>query len=399
MEDGQSPSGRSLVHGRDNQGSLQLLSDFLKVPPHLLATAEVSQMSDPMQSVQASVKYTTNIQGRSDNTEDDDCEMHGRESMDDALEEAMALELDLDEMLQEDDPVSPQFQSEEFGSGNVKSEDRLLSCSIEHQSELSVPYCSSICSDDKHLEVEIRQEPPPQGTGTPVQMHTLEESWHSHDQEPTSLESKTYSNAFDATYPPDVEVDAEVFSPSYTMPHKQPIPDTTSSNDSEQAHLVSPRDRALWNVSGAAVKGKLMDSTGSEQPSLSPSPNPVGPCRTPLATMDPSTCGWEQAGSCHTVARSQNSDGVACFELEINARKGAAVKTAKSTVAEASQPPTDEYVVQGASPDAANLKPLTLQPVASFPVTRGHSPFGNSGIGHHHTLPTTKVATSTHSEV
>ena len=383
MEDSQSPSGRSLVYGRDNQGSLQLLSDFLKVPPHLLATAEVSQMSDPMESVQASVTYTTNIQGRSDNTEDDDCEMHGRESMDDALEEAMALELDLDEMLQEDDPVSPQFQSEEFGSGNVKSEDRLLSCSIEHRSELSVPYCSSICSYDKHLEVEIRQEPPPQGqmfsdTGRPVQMHTPEESWHSHDQEPASLESKTYSNAFDATYPPDVEVDVEVFSPSYTMPHKQPpdvevdvevfspsytmphkqpIPDTASSNDSEQAHLVRPRDRALWNVSGAAVKGKLMDSMGSEQPSLSPSPNPVGPCRTPLATMDPSTCGWEQAGSCHTVAHSQNSDGVACFELEINARKGAAVKTAKSMVAEASQPPTDEYVVQGASPAAANLKP------------------------------------------
>ena len=64
------------------------------------------------------------------------------------------------------------------------------------------------------------------------------------------------------------------------MLRKQPIPDTTPSNDSEQACLVRPRDRTPRNVIGAAVKRKLMDSMGSKQSYLSPPQTllaPVGP--------------------------------------------------------------------------------------------------------------------------
>ena len=61
------------------------------------------------------------------------------------------------------------------------------------------------------------------------------------------------------------------------MLHKQPIPDTTPSNDSEQACLVRPRDRTPRNVTGAAVKGKLMDSMGSKQSSHSHSQTLLAP--------------------------------------------------------------------------------------------------------------------------
>ena len=61
-------------------------------------------MSDQKQSVQAEVEHTSNVQERNDDIDDDDCTMPQRAGTDNALEEAMSFELDIE-------PVSPHLQS------------------------------------------------------------------------------------------------------------------------------------------------------------------------------------------------------------------------------------------------------------------------------------------------
>ena len=212
-----------------------------------------------MQSVQASVEYTTNVQRRNEDIDDSACEMPERANTDNALEEAMSVELDIDSW-----PVSPCFQSKDVGNeSNVGGEGRPLSCAREHQSDLSVPYCSSTCSDDKYSE-EIAQKPPSQG------------------------------------------------------------------------HMYSS-----------------------------------------------------------TVTPLQSLDTEACSELAMNAKKGGSVQTAES----AAQLPAAKYAEQGVLPVAAKLISGDLQPVASLPVTPGHTPFDISCMKNCHTIPATKVARGTHSEV
>ena len=280
MEDGQSSTGRSLVHLEENQRSLQELSDFLKIPCHLLVKAELPRMSDPLQSV-------------NDNIEDGDSEMYEREGMDDALEEAMALEFDVDQILLNGDPVSPRFQNEKFGSGSVGSEERPLSCERDYQLELHVQHdCSSTGTGDKPSKV---QKSSLQGhvfssMGTPVQMHAPEVSGHS--QEAIRVESYNRSNVFDAT----CSSVAEAVRPACIMPCQQFTPaDTSLPNHSGLA--LSPRDRALGNVSAAAVKRKPLGSVGMSSISPHQNPPPVSHCRTPQTTMNPSSFGWEDRSS------------------------------------------------------------------------------------------------------
>lgn len=297
---------------RDNQDSLQHLSDFLKLPPHLLANAEMPWMNAPMESVQASVNDATNMHGWSNDIEVGDCLMDDRESMDDALEEAMAMELDIDQALQEDDSFPSRFQSKEFGSGDVEAEfeEVEVSCSIEHPLQVTVPDDSFIHSNGLHSQLELRQERSPQDhmfndRGTPELVHS------------TCLKPKIHSespNAFDAYS----SSNWEVVTPQapYIMPQTQPSPNTSPTlSDLELDHLVGPavRDRALWNVSVAAIKRKLMHSMESGQ--SSPSPPPVSPYRTPSTTVDVNTCRLEQRGSCPELAHIQSLDGGECCEL------------------------------------------------------------------------------------
>jgi len=276
VEDGQSSTGRSLVHLEENQRSLQELSDFLKIPCHLLVQAELPRMSDPLQSV-------------NDNIEDGDGEMYGQEGIDDALEEAMALELDVDQISLNGDPDSPWFHNEKFGSGNVGGEERPPSCAREYQLELHVQhYCSSAGSDDKSSKVQKSslQRHVCNSMGTPVQIHAPEDS--SQRQEAIRMGSYNHSNVFDAT----CSSVAEAVRPACIMPCQHfTAADTSLTNHSGLA--LSPTDRALGNVSAAAVKRKPLGSVGMSSISLHQNPPVVSHCRTPQTTMNPSSFGWE----------------------------------------------------------------------------------------------------------
>lgn len=303
---------------RDNQDSLQRLRDFLKLPPHVFANEEMPWMNDPMESVRASVNDATNMDGGSIDTEVGDCLMDDKESMDDALEEAMAMELDIDQSLQEDDSFPSRFQSKGFGSGDEEAEEEKGSCSIEHPLRVTVPDDSFTCSNGLHSELELRQE------RSKAEDHMFNDRGTLEPMQSESLEPKIHSESPNASFSSDWEV-VTPQSP-YIMPWQKPNPNTSPTlNDSVLTDLARPmvRDGALWNVSVAAIKRKLMHSMNSEQSSPSPCPPPVRPYRTPPTTMETNTCGLEQTGSCSELAHIQSLDGGECCELTMCMFNGA----------------------------------------------------------------------------
>lgn len=267
MEDDQSLTGRSVVHLEENQRSLQELSDFLKIPCHFLVKAELPRMSDPLQTV-------------NDNIEDGDSEMYGRKGIDDALEEAMALELDGDQIFLNGDPVSPWCQNEKFGSGSVGGEERPLSCAREDQLELHMQhYCGCTDSDDKPSKVQKSS----------LQGHVCSSSMGtSHSQEAIRMGSYNRCNVFDAT----CSSVAEAVKPACIMPC-QPFTSADTSLPNHSGLALNPTDRALGNVGADAIKRKPLGSMGMSSISLHQNPPAVSPCMPPLATMNPSSCGWE----------------------------------------------------------------------------------------------------------
>ena len=303
------------MHWRDNQESLQRLSDFLKIPPHLLAV-EMPWINDPMESVRASVNNTINMNGGSNDAEDGDCSlMDDKESMDDALEEAMAMELDFEQSLPEDNSLSSNFPRKEFGSEDVHVHGEEVSCPIEHPLQ-TVPDDSFTYSNDLQSDLELRQ-------GKASHDHMLNDKGTLELMQSASLEEPKMctesSNAFTAAPPSDWELVTP--QACHMLPQPQAKTNTSPTlSDSVLAHAVRPivRDDTLWDVSVSAIKRKLMQSIGSDQSSPSPCPPPVIPYRTPPTTVDTSTCGLEQKRSCLKPAHIQSLDGGECCELTMH---------------------------------------------------------------------------------